>query len=59
MNIQHSLIQELILNEVELSDNTAEANKNISYAKCEGAVDSSTITRGVKKFHTGAKNFDN
>ena len=49
MNVQHSLIWELMLSEFALSHNATEATKNIS-AKSEGAVDNSTVTRCFKKF---------
>ena len=39
MNLQGSLIRELILYELELDHNTVEETKNICYAKYEGAVD--------------------
>ena len=32
-----------------------EATKNISCAKSDGLVDYSTVTRGLKKFHSGYK----
>ena len=43
-NVQHILIQELMLYEFELVDNTVEVTKNIC-AKCEGAVGHSTASR--------------
>ena len=39
MNIQHSLIQELMLYVFKLGDNVIEATKNICHTKEEGAVD--------------------
>ena len=41
--------------EFELSHNATKATKNICYAKNEGAVDPSTVTRWFKKFHLGCK----
>ena len=49
MNVQ----QELILYEVEMSHNV---NKNICCTK-EGAVDSNSVTRWLKKVYSGYKNF--
>ena len=39
MNMQYDLIQELMLYEFELGDNTTESTKNIWCAKYEGTVD--------------------
>ena len=50
MNVQRSLIQELVLCELEVSYNTAEVTKNICCAKSEGAVDQNTVTSRLKKF---------
>ena len=44
MNMQHSLIQELMLYEFEMGHNTAEATTNTCCAKDVGAVDHSTVT---------------
>ena len=56
MNVQSSLIQELMLYEFELRNNITEATKNICWAECEGAVDYSTVTRGFKEFWSSCKN---
>ena len=45
MNLQHSLIQELMLYEVELGRNVVKATKNICCAKGESVVDHSTVSR--------------
>ena len=45
MNVQFSLIQELMVYELKLDHNAAETTKTICYAKGEGAVDHSTVTR--------------
>ena len=58
MNVQCSLIQELILCKFELDYNAAETTKNIPCIKSEGTVDHSTATRWLKKFHFDCKNFD-
>ena len=59
MNMQHSIIQGLMLYEFKLGHNTAKATKNIHSVKAEVAVDHSTIVRWFKKFHLGCKNFSN
>ena len=59
MNMQYSLIQELMLYKFEVGHNVVEAAKNICWAKSEGTVDHSTITKWFKKFHrSGCKNLD-
>ena len=58
MNVQHSLIQELLLYEFKLGHNTAEATKNIYCMNGEGIVDHSTVTRWLKKFYLCSKNID-
>ena len=45
MNVQRSLIRELILYEFELCHNTGEVAKNICCVKSEGTVDQSIVTR--------------
>ena len=50
VNVQCSIIEELMLYEFEQGYKIVEATKNICYAKDESAVDHSTITRGFKKF---------
>ena len=44
MNMQHSLIQQLMLYELKLGHYTAEVTKNIYWAKSEGTLDHSTVT---------------
>ena len=58
MNVQCSLIQELMVYEFELGHNSAEATKNISCAKSEGIVDHSTETRWLNKFCFICKNLN-
>ena len=58
MNMHSSLIQKLKLYEFEMVQNTVEATKNICWAKDDGAVDYSVVTRWVKKFCTGCKNLN-
>ena len=53
MNMQGSVIKELLLNKFELGHNMKEATKKISHAKGEGTVNHSTVTRWFKKFHSG------
>ena len=48
MNMQCSLIWEIMLYKFELGHNTVKATKNICYGKGEGAVDLSTVTRWFK-----------
>ena len=50
INMQHSLIQELMLYKIELGYSDVEGIKNICCAKKEVAADCSTVTRGEKKF---------
>ena len=59
MNMQHSLIQKLMLYEFKLGHNFIEASKHICYAKVKCAVDHSTVTRWLKKFHSSYKNLNN
>ena len=47
-----------MLYEFELSHNAEETAKNICCVKDEGAVDHNSITRWLKKFRRGCKNFD-
>ena len=59
MNEQRqSLIQELVLNEIELGHNTTEATKNICCTKDEGELVHSKVTKWFKRFHLGCKNHD-
>ena len=51
MNMQHSLIQGLMLYEIQLA-------QNICDMKGKSTVDHSTVTRWFNKFHSGCKNFD-
>ncbi len=58
MNVQLSLIQELMLYKLELSQNTIKAAQNICGMKDEGAVDNSAVARRLKKFHSDYKGLD-
>ena len=55
MNVQHSLIQELMLYKFRLDHNIEEVSKNICYAKGKGTVDHSTVTRWFQKFYLVAR----
>ena len=57
MNMQSSLIQELLLYKFKLSYNTVKAIKNNCYTKGESTFDHNTRTRWFKKFCLGDKNF--
>ena len=48
INVQHSLIQKLLLYELETDNYATEATKNICSAIGEGAVDQNTVTRYLK-----------
>ena len=50
MNMQYSLIWELVFYEFELGHNATEAAQNISM-RSEGEVDHHTVTGWFKKFH--------
>ena len=56
MNLQRSLIRELMLYEFELGYNASEVTKNICCPKDEGLVDHSKVTRWLKKYHSSCKN---
>ena len=56
MNVQSSRIRKLLLYEFDLSQNPAEATKNICYSKGEGAVDQSYQVIG--KFRLNCNNLD-
>ena len=58
MNVQCSLIWELILYEFELDHNAVEAAKNICCAKSEGTDNVNTVTTCFEEFCLGYKNFD-
>ena len=58
MNVQHSLIRELMVYKFELSHKNVETIKNICCAKGEAEVDLSTVTRWFMKFYSGCKNLD-
>ena len=58
MNVQCSLIRELMIYEIELGHNVTKATKNICCMKDEGAVDHSTVNRWFKKFCLGCKKID-
>ena len=45
MNMQYSLIWDLMIYKFELGHKAMEATKNVCCAKDEGAVDHSTVTR--------------
>ena len=47
-----------MLYEFEQDCNAADATKNFRYQKDEVAVDYRTVTRWLKKFRSGSKNFD-
>ena len=59
MNMQHSLIWELILYKFELCHNTAESTKDIYCVKHKMSVDDSTVTGWFRKFGLGCKNLNN
>ena len=52
MNVQHSLIQELMHYKFKMGFNTVKATKDICYTKDEDRVDQSTVSRWFKKFCT-------
>ena len=56
MNVQGSLIQEIMLYKFELGCNALEATKNLCCVKCESTVDDITVTRWLKKFCLDFKN---
>ena len=58
MNVQSSLIWELIFYKFELCYNSREATKNIFCAKGGGTADHRTVTGWFKKFHLGWRNVD-
>ena len=58
MNVQCSLIWELMLYEFEMGHNAMEATKNICWVKVEGENDHNTVTRWFKKFCLGCKNLN-
>ena len=58
MNVQHRLIQELMFYKFQLSYKIVEATKNTYKTKDEGAVDHRTVTKWLKKFHSGCKSQD-
>ena len=58
MNMQCSLIWELILHKFKIGHNAAEAIKNNSCVKGKRAVNHSTVTRWFKKFCSGCKKID-
>ena len=55
MNIQCSLIKELMLYEFKMGHNVTEATKNICCVKSEGTFDQNTVNRRFKNFCTGCK----
>ena len=58
MNVQCSLIQELMLYKFELSCNATEVTKDICCVKDDGTVDHSTETRWFKKSSSACNNLD-
>ena len=58
MNMQHILIQGLILYNFEVGHNAVEPTKNICCTKGENAVDHCTINRWLNKFSSGCKNLN-
>ena len=59
MNVQHCLIQKIMLYKFEWGHKAMEENENIFCVKDEGAVDLSTVSRSFKKFLLGFKNLNN
>ena len=55
MNMQSSLIQELLLYKIKLSRDTMEATKNICFTKHQDAVDHSTVTKDWRNFNRVAR----
>ena len=58
MNMQLSLIWELILYELELGHNDHDETDNVYYAKCECTDDHSIVNRGFKKFRSCCKTLE-
>ena len=58
MNMQCSLIMEVMLYEFELGYNASKATKNICCAKDEGAVNHNTVNKWYKKLRSDCKNLD-
>ena len=56
VNMYHSLIWQFILYKFELDHNAKSITRNICFAKGEGAVNNSTVTRWFTKFRLGFKN---
>ena len=50
INVQDSIILELMLNKFKLGHNAAKVANNICCAKSESVVDHSTVTRWLKNF---------
>ena len=59
INVQFSLIWEIMLSKFELIHNVTEVSKNISQKVKGRLVDHSTVTRWIKKFCLGFKNLEN
>ena len=59
INIQCSLIWELMIYKFKLGHNAVEATRNICCVKGEDTVDQSTVTKWLKKFCSGCKNLNN
>ena len=58
INMQSSLMNNLMFYVFKLGCNTTKATENTFWAKGEGAVDYNTVTRWFKKFYLGCKNLD-
>ena len=56
INVQRSFIRKLMLNEIDLCHNVAEAATNNCFAKGKSFVDHNIVTRWLKKFHSVFKN---
>ena len=56
--MQHNRIWKLMFYQFELGHNTMEATKNICCTKRQGIVDYNTKTRGLKKFCSDCKIFN-
>ena len=58
MNMQCSLIHELMLDKFKVGHNAKEATKTICCEKDESTVDHCIVTRWLKKVHPVCKNLD-
>ena len=57
-NVLYCLIWKLMPYKLKLGHNATETAKNICCAKGEGTGDYSKVTRWLKKFHLGCKDFN-